>query len=71
MTLSLTPVKVQKIVKTSQNLLRSHSATLLELTRVVGLLSSTIQAVESAKIQLRYFQQQQIVCLRKKNELSQ
>ena len=40
------------------------------LTRVVSLLSSTIQAVEPAKIQLRFLQQQQIVCLRKKNELS-
>ena len=70
MTLSLTPEKVQKVVKTCQNLLRSHSTTLLELTRVVGLLSSTIQAVEPAKIQLRFLQQQQIVCLRKKNELS-
>ena len=66
MTLSLTPYKVQKVVKTCQNLLRSHSTTLLELTRVVGLLSSTIQAVEPAKIQLRFLQQQQIVCLRKK-----
>ena len=66
MTLSLTPEKVQKVVKTCQNLLRSHSTTLLELTRVLGLLSSTIQAVEPAKIQLRFLQQQQIVCLRKK-----
>ena len=65
MTLSLTPEKVQKVVKTCQNLLRSHSTTLLELTRVLGLLSSTIQAVEPAKIQLRFLQQQQIVCLRK------
>ena len=55
MTLSLTPEKVQKVVKTCQNLLRSHSTTLLELTRVVGLLSSTIQAVEPAKIQLKFF----------------
>ena len=66
MTLSLTPEKVQKVVKTCQNLLRSHSTTLLEFTKVVGLLSSTIQAVEPAKI----LQQQQIVCLREKNELS-
>ena len=66
MTLSLTPEKVQKVVKTCQNFLRGHSTTLLELTRVVGLLSSTIQAVEPAKIQLRFLQQQQIVCLRKK-----
>ena len=70
MTFSLTPEKVQKVVKTCQNLLRSHSTTLLDLTRFVGLLSSTIQEVEPAKIQLRFLQQQQIVCLRKKNELS-
>ena len=54
MTLSLTPEKVQKVVKTCQNNLRSHSTTLLELTRVIGLPSSTIQAVEPAKIQLRF-----------------
>ena len=36
------------------------------LTRVAGLLSSTIQAVEPGKVQLRFLQQQQIVCLRKK-----
>ena len=36
------------------------------LTRVVGLLSSTIQALEPAKIQLRFLQQQKIVCLREK-----
>ena len=56
----------KKVVKTCQNLLRSHSTTLLELTRVVDLLSSAIEAVEPAKIQLRFLQQQQIVCLRKK-----
>ena len=36
------------------------------LTRVVVLLSSTIQAVEPAKIQFRFLQQQKIVCLREK-----
>ena len=62
MALSLTPEKVQKVVKACQNLLRSHSTTLLELTRVIGVLSLTIQAVEPAKIQLRFLQQQRIVC---------
>ena len=66
MTLSLAPEKVQKVVKTCQNLLRSHSTTLLELARVIGLLSSTIQAMEPPKIQFRFFQQQQIMCLRGK-----
>ena len=50
MTLSLTPEKVQKVVQTCQNLLRSHSTTVLELNMVIGLLSSTIQAVKPAKI---------------------
>ena len=49
MTLSLTAENVQKVVRTCKNLLRSHSTTLLELTRVIGLLLSTIQAVEPAK----------------------
>ena len=56
MTLSLTPEKVQKVVKTWHNLLGSHSTTLLELNRVIGLLSSTLQAVEHPKIQLRFLQ---------------
>ena len=55
MTLSLPSEKVQKVAKTCENLLRSHSTNLLESTRVVGLLSSTIQAVELGKIQLNFF----------------
>ena len=66
MTLSLAPNKVQKNGKTCQNLLRRHSTTLLELTRVKGLLSSPIKAVKPAKIHLRFLQQQKIVCLRGK-----
>ena len=54
MTLSLTAEKVQKVVKTRQSILRSHPTTLLELTRVIGLLSFTIQAVEPQKFQLRF-----------------
>ena len=50
MTFSLTPQKVQKVVKTCQNLLRSYYITLLELTKVIGFLSSIVQAVEPAKI---------------------
>ena len=51
---------------TCQNLLRSCATTLLDLTKAIGLLSSTIQAVEPAKIRLRFLQQQQIKFLRKK-----
>ena len=58
MTLSLTAQKVQKVVKCCQKPLISHSATVLQLTRVTGFLSSTIQALEPAKIQLRFLRQQ-------------
>ena len=68
--LSLTPEKVQKVVKTCQKCLRNNSKALLELIRVISLLSSTIQGVEPAKIQLRFLQQHQIVGLREKYELS-
>ena len=64
MILPLTAQKEQKVVKTCQNLLSSHFTTLVELTRVMGLLSSTIEAVEPVKIQLTFLQLQQIVCLR-------
>ena len=60
----MTAEKVQKVVKTCQNLLSSHFTTLVELTRVMGLLSSTIEAMEPVKIQLTFLQLQQIVCLR-------
>ena len=54
MTLSLTAEKVQKIVKTRQSILRSRLTTLLELTRVIGLLLFTLQAVEPEKFWLRF-----------------
>ena len=58
MTLSLSPEKAQKVAKTCQSLVRNYSTTPLKLANVVGLLLSTIQAVELAKIQLRFLQKQ-------------
>ena len=51
-TLSFTPDQVQKVIKTFQNFLRSHSSTILEMTRVKDLLSLTIQALDPAKIHI-------------------
>ena len=45
-TLSLITEKAQKVAKICQNLLRSHFITLLQLTKFIGFLSSTIQVVE-------------------------
>ena len=46
LTLPLATEKVQKVVKTCQDLLRSHSKTLLELTKVTDILSFTTETVE-------------------------
>ena len=54
----------QKVAKTCQSLLRNYSTTPLKLANIVGLLLSTMQAVELAKIQLRFLQKQQIGCLK-------
>ena len=64
--LPLTTKKVQKLVKTCQNLPRSYSTIFLELTEVISLPSFTLQAGEPASIQLRFIKQQQIVYLREK-----
>ena len=48
----------------SQPVLLSHPATtILEITKLIGLISSTVQAVLPACLQLRYLQQQQIQSL--------
>ena len=63
MTLSLTTEKVQKIIKTFSGEKEPSQESFYDssrLTLVVGLLSSTMQAVQPAKIQLRFLQQQQI-----------
>ena len=56
-------------VKITFSLTTEKVQTLLELTKFVGLLSSILQAVEPTKIQLRFLQHLNIVCLSKKNEL--
>ena len=53
MTLSLTQKKVQKIKSPCLEVYRAQEITLLELTRLLGTLSSTIQAIFSARFQFR------------------
>ena len=64
--LPLTTKKVQKLVKTCQNLPGSYSTIFVELTEVISLPSFTLQAGEPASIQLRFIKQQQIMYLREK-----
>ena len=58
MTLALTEEKMK-----CQNLLSHSQTTVLELTELISLISSTVQAVLPARLQLRYLQQQQIQSL--------
>ena len=58
MTLALTEENMKY-----QNLLSHFQTTVLELTKLISLMSSTVQAVLPARLQLRYLQQQQIQSL--------
>ena len=45
MTLALTEEKIEKVILKCQNLLSHPQTTVLELTKFIGLMSSTVQAV--------------------------
>ena len=54
MTLTLTEEKMKKVILKCQNLLSHPQTTALELTKLIGLMPSTVQAVLPARLQLRY-----------------
>ena len=58
MNLSLPEKKVSKVQKQYQELLQKTQVSILELTKLIGLLSLTSQAVLPAQINFRYLQQQ-------------
>ena len=64
MCLSLTQEKVLKIQSQCQDVHARGQVIVHELTRLLGLLASTIQAVLRAQMNFRYLQQQQIKALR-------
>ena len=57
---SLNKTKIQKASE-CQNLLNNPQTSILELTRLIGLLTSTIQAVLPARLNCRFVQIQQIL----------
>ena len=61
--LSLNKTKIQKVVSECQKLLKNPQTSILELTRLIGLLTSTIQAVLPARLNCRFLQIQQISSL--------
>ena len=64
MSLSLTEEKVKGILQECNIIFSMKEITVFQLTQLVGLLSSTIQAVLPAQIQFRYLQIQQVSALK-------
>ena len=64
MTLSLPEQRIKRIQDQCQDLHVKGFVTVLELTKLIGLLASTIQAVLLAQLNFRYLQQQQINALK-------
>ena len=54
---------MQKVVSECQNLLNNPQTSILDLTRLIGLLTSTIYAVLPARLNCRFLQIQQISSL--------
>ena len=62
-TLLLPVEKIGKIKDHCQRLYKASEVSFLDLTKLIGTLSSTIQAVLPAHLQFHFLQQQQIVSL--------
>ena len=64
MTLSLTEEKVKGILQECKIICSMKEITVLQLPQLVGLLSSTIQAVLPARIQFCYLELQQVSAMK-------
>ena len=60
LSLSLTEQKLQKVKNCCVEMYNVTKVSILELTKLLGLLCSTVQAVLPAQLQIRYLQQLQI-----------
>ena len=65
MTLFLPQKKLKKIKSKCLEVYRAHEITLLELTRLLGTLTFTVQAIFPVRLQFQYLQQQQIATLKR------
>ena len=64
MTLSLSEEKLTHIIQQCQEIYSQTRTSVLSLTKLIGLLSSTVQAILPGKIQFRFLQQEQISSLK-------
>ena len=63
MSLSLTPEKLMKVTSQCLKLYKTDKVSILQMTKLVGLLSSPAQAVLPAQLQFWYYQQIQVESL--------
>ena len=70
MTLPLPKENIVEIKSQCLSFYKASEVSLLDLTKVIGILTSTIQAVLSARLQFRFLQQQQILSLKQTNSLT-
>ena len=69
--ISLTEERIQKVKTKCQNLLKEPATSILELTRVTGSFTSTIQAVLPARLLCRYLRLHQISSLKESDSYQQ
>ena len=69
MTFSLSEEKLKHVSQQFQEIFKQPTNSVLNLTKLIGLSSSTVQAILPARIQFRYFQHEQILALQKKRVL--
>ena len=60
MSLSLTPEKLMKVTSQCFEMYKTEKVSILQLAKLIGLLSSTAKAVLPAQLQFRYLQQIQL-----------
>ena len=66
MTFALSEKKLKHASQQCQEIFKQPKTSVLNLTKLIGLLSSTVQAILLARIQFQYLQQEQILPLQKK-----
>ena len=69
MTFSLSEKKLKHVSQQCQEIFKQPKTSVLNLAKLIGLLSSTVQAILSARIQFRHLPEEQILALQKKRVL--
>ena len=70
MNFALSDEKLKHVSQQCQEIFKQPKTSVLNLTKLIGLLSSTVQTIWSARIQLWYLQQEKILGLKKKESYS-